>query len=78
MDQQKPRKKSKYGAYAKFSGMAFQMIGIIFIGSYIGVKLDEKFPNENNWFTISLSLLSVFLSIFMVIRGINATSKETK
>jgi F0F1-type ATP synthase assembly protein I len=52
------------------------MIGIIFIGSFVGVKLDEKFPNENNWFTVCSSLLSVILSIVMVIRNINSASKD--
>lgn len=78
MDQQKPRKKTSYGAYARFSGMAFQMVGIIFIGSFIGVKLDERFPNENNWFTIVFALSSVILSIVMVIRNIISASKDTK
>lgn len=77
MEQQKPRKKNGYRAYARFSGIAFQMVGIIFIGSFVGVKLDQKFPNENNWFTISFSLASVILSIVMVIRNINSASKDT-
>lgn len=78
MDQQKPRKKRDYKAYARFSGMAFQMVGIIFLGSFIGVKLDERFPNENNWFTIALALASVILSIVMVIRNINSASKDAR
>jgi len=76
VDQQKLPKKNKYGAYARFSGMAFQMIGIIFVGSFVGVKLDERFPNDNNWYTMALSLASVILSIFMVIRNINSASKD--
>ncbi len=76
MDQQKHPKKNSHRAYARFSGIAFQMVGIIFIGSFLGVKLDEKFPNEYNWFTIGLSLLSVILSIIIVIRNINLASKD--
>ncbi|WP_430908595.1 AtpZ/AtpI family protein [Maribacter sp. 2-571] len=76
MDRQKPRKHNKFNAYARFSGMVFQMVGIIFVGSYIGVKLDERFPNDTNWLTVVCALTSVLLSIYMVIRNINSASKD--
>lgn len=78
MDQQKhPKKKSSFNAYARFSGIAFQMIAIVVIGAYFGVKLDEQFPNEANLYTLSLSLASVILSVIFVIRNINSTSKDS-
>ena len=78
MKQQKPlEKKNSFNTYARYSGMAFQMIAIIALGSYFGVKLDEKFPNEKNWYTIALSLTSVILSIVVVIRNINSVSKDS-
>lgn len=78
MDQQKlPKKKNGFNSYARFSGIAFQMIAIIVVGSFIGVKLDERFPNENNWFTISLALFSVLLSVVFVIKSINSASKDS-
>ena len=67
----KPLKK-----YARLSGMAFQMLVIIFGGTFLGVKLDEKYPNEHNLFTLFLSLVSVLISIFVVIRTVIKTSKE--
>jgi hypothetical protein len=68
--------KNKLNTYAHFSGIAIQMFAIIGIGSYIGVRLDDNYPNEYNLYTIMLSLTSVVVSIVFVIRRIIAGSKE--
>lgn len=80
-----PLKKSKQkpidrlNTYAKFSGIAFQMIVIIGLGTYVGLKLDEKYPNELSLFTIALSLISVIITMFYVIKqATNTTRKKTK
>jgi F0F1-type ATP synthase assembly protein I len=52
------------------------MAAIIIVGTFIGVTLDEKYPNENNLFTASLSLLSVTLSVLYVIKRIISASKN--
>jgi hypothetical protein len=52
------------------------MFAIIGLGCFIGVKLDEKFPNTHNLYTLILSLTSVILSIVYVIRRIIAASKD--
>ena len=75
MKKQKPKKQLKH-SYARFSGIAIQMFAIIGVGSFIGVKLDERYPNKNNLFTISLSLLSVIIAIIYVIRRITHSSNE--
>ena len=75
MKKQKPKKQLKH-SYARFSGIAIQMFAIIGVGSFIGVKLDEKYPNKNNLFTISLSLFSVIIAIIYVIRRITHSSNE--
>jgi hypothetical protein len=62
--------------YARFSGIAFQMFAIIGLGTYIGVKLDKKYPNEKNLFTLGFSLGSVIISILYVIRQIISASKD--
>jgi F0F1-type ATP synthase assembly protein I len=74
--EQKPKGQLK--TYARFSGLAIQMFAIIGIGSFIGVKLDENFPNKNKLYTIILSLTSVIMAIIFVIRRIIAASKDDK
>ena len=52
------------------------MFAIIGIGSFAGVKLDELYPNKHNIYTIILSLASVLISIYFVIRQITSASKD--
>lgn len=71
MNQQKsPRKKRSLNNYARFSGIAFQMLAIIGGGTYLGVFLDEKFPNKHPIYTIICSLFAVLISIYFVVRQI--------
>ena len=62
--------------YACYSGIAIQMLAIIGIGTFVGIKIDENYPNKHNIFTALLSLTSVVLSTFISIRRIIANSKE--
>lgn len=71
------RKKNKpFNSYARFSGIAIQMIAIILVGTFVGVKLDEKHPNKHNLYTLGFTLSSVIISIVYVIRRIIAGSKD--
>ena len=54
--------------FAKYSGMAFQMFGIILLTTWGGIKLDKLSGNETPVFTIILSLLGVFAAIYTVIK----------
>ncbi len=56
--------------YAKYSGIAFQMVAIILIGVFGGMKLDEYLNLKFPVFTVILSIVSVFLSIYYVIRDL--------
>ncbi|MGC1632759.1 MAG: AtpZ/AtpI family protein [Gelidibacter sp.] len=76
--QQPPKKENSLNNYAKYSAIAFQMFAIIGIGSFIGVKIDEYYGNENKLWTIILSLCSTILAVVFVIRRIIANSKDDK
>lgn len=67
--QKNPRKKQLH-KYARFSGIAFQMIVIIVLGALGGNKLDEKYPNRYQLFTIICSLLAVAISMYYVIKQV--------
>lgn len=43
-----PKKDNPLNSYAKYSSIAIQMFAIIGIGSFIGVKIDDHYGNENN------------------------------
>jgi hypothetical protein len=59
---------SSLKSYAKYSGLAFQMGIIIFIGTWGGYKLDQLFKFESHILTLILSLLSVFIAIYTAIK----------
>ncbi len=55
-------------SYAKYSGLAFQMGLIIFIGTWGGYQLDRYFHFESHILTLILSILSVFIAIYTAIK----------
>ena len=58
---------SPMSAYAKYSSMGFQMIAIIGIFTYAGLKIDESANHHTKWVTGILSLAGVFISLYIVI-----------
>jgi len=70
---EKKQPKKQLHKYARFSGIAFQMIVIIVLGAYAGMKLDEAYPNKKQLFTITLSLLAVAISMYYVIKQVTKT-----
>ncbi|PCJ25170.1 MAG: hypothetical protein COA97_08475 [Flavobacteriales bacterium] len=64
------KKPKQPNLYVKFSGMAFQMGAIIGLGAWGGMQLDEKFQTESKLFTIVLSLTSIFIAMYLVIRDV--------
>lgn len=56
--------------YAKFTGLAFQMIAIIGIMAYAGFKIDEHAGHATKWVTAAMSLAGVFISLYLVIRSV--------
>jgi hypothetical protein len=56
--------------YAKFTGLAFQMIAIIGIMAYAGYKIDEHAGHQTKWITAAMSLAGVFISLYLVIRSV--------
>ena len=60
--------KQSLKSYAKYSGLAFQMAAIIFIGTFGGYKADEYFGFEKHILTLILSLLSVVFAIYFAIK----------
>ena len=73
----KPLNKSKaHNNYLRFSGIAIQMGAIIGLGAWGGVSLDNYYQNTNKAFTISLSLIAIAASLYLVIKEVIKMSKE--
>jgi len=64
------QKKNNLNSYAKYSGIAVQMLVIILLGVFGGVKIDEWLELTIPIFTVVLSLLSVVLAIYTVTKDL--------
>ncbi len=73
-----PNKQSQkpLNSYTKYSGLGLQMIIIIGGGCYAGYKLDDYFKNtETPIYTIILSLVSIALAMYVVLKDFIKPSK---
>ena len=63
------KKKKKYlDSYARYSSIGFQMLAIILLGVFGGVKIDQWLKLGAPVFTVILSLLSVILAIYYAVK----------
>ena len=60
--------KNSLNKYARLTGIAFEMMAIIFIFVWLGKKADEKMGNEINYFTALGSLIGLAGSLYVVIK----------
>ena len=76
MTEQQPLKKRKpkspenkgLNDFAKYSGMAFQMLAIILVTTWGGIQLDKLAKFHTPVFTIILSILGVFAAIYTAVK----------
>jgi len=64
----KNNNKNHLKSYAKYSGIAFQMIAIILIGLFAGIKIDKWLSLKFPAFTIILSILSIIFAVYFSIK----------
>lgn len=73
------KKKKKYlDSYARYSSIGFQMLAIILLGVFGGVKLDQWLKLEAPVFTVILSVLSVVLAIYYAVKDLLKTGPKNK
>lgn len=65
-----PPKNNKYKNYVQYSGLGFQMIAIIGIFTFAGVKLDENQGLKTPIYTAILSLFGVLIALYTVIKSL--------
>jgi len=64
----KNQKKNYLNNYARYSSIAFQMLFIILLGVFGGIKIDEWLDLSFPVFTVILSILAVVAAIYYVTR----------
>ena len=75
-DQKDQNQKDRLNNYARFTGMGFQMLVTIGLGVFIGVKLDENYPNKYSTFTIICSLAFIGIALYSVIKQVTKFSNQ--
>lgn len=66
--QEEDEENSPLQTYARYSGMAFQMIAVILASTWIGTRIDKWLTLETPVFTIVFALLGVFGGIYLSVR----------
>ena len=61
--------------FAKYTGIAFQMLGTIGVFAFIGHQIDAHRKSEKPIFTALLGLLGVVVSLFQVVRSLTKKNK---
>ena len=70
MQKNKKKKKKQLSSYIKYSSLTTQMAVIIASGTFFGDYLDKKHTSDTPVYTIILSLLSIFLALYWVLKKI--------
>ena len=62
------KEESGVNAYAKYSGLGFQMLATIGGGVILGQYLDKRQALETPWWTIGLTLLGIGMALYFVFK----------
>ena len=57
-----------FGNYAKYMGVAFQMLAIIGGAAFIGFKIDQWYNHKVQWVTAIACVIGVCFSIYHTIK----------
>lgn len=64
----KPNPRKNLNDYARYSSLAFQMMAIIGVGIFGGMKLDKYLALKRPVFTVLFSVISVILAVYYAIK----------
>jgi len=61
--------------FARYSGIAFQMLATIGVFTFIGYQIDKNRGGTKLIFTAVFGLLAVIVSLYQVVRSLNKTKE---
>jgi len=76
MPGKKIKKQKQLNSYIQFSSLVTQMAIIIITGVFFGDFLDKKSQSDTPIYTIIFSLLSIFLTLYYVLKKITHQNGE--
>jgi ATP synthase protein I len=54
----------------RYSGVGFQIMATVGVGFFIGYKLDEYLGNKKPYFAAGISVLFVFLALYVALKDL--------
>jgi len=57
IDPKVTKRRQKVRQYAKYSGIAYQLFGLVALGVFVGLKADKYFGFRNNYITAFLVII---------------------
>lgn len=64
--------KKQLSLYARYSGLAFQMV-IIVVAMILGGRwLDQKVENETPWYTLAGAILGIFAALYYLFKEVRS------
>lgn len=63
------KNKNPYTKYLQLTGIAFQMMAIMFVFIWLGKKADEKWGSgETNYYTLIGTLVGLGVSLYLILK----------
>lgn len=69
-EKNRPSSKRPPDAFLRYTGMATQMVVVIVVGLLAGRWLDSHFGTAKPWFTGLITVISVFLSMYLAVKDL--------
>jgi F0F1-type ATP synthase assembly protein I len=76
MPENKKNKRKQPSRFLTLTMVATQMGVTIFLGASLGKYLDERYSTPKPWFTISLTLFSLLVSLYSVLNQVNKLNDD--
>ena len=76
MPENKKNKKKQPKRFIVLIAVASQMGITIFLGATLGKFLDAKYQTEKAWYTIFLTLFSLVISLYTVLKTLNKLNND--
>ncbi len=71
-------KKNRLNSYLQLTGVVFQMGITIYLGAFLGKKLDNYIQPEKKTFTIIFTLLAVIIAMYNIIKRLNKIHRKNE
>ncbi|MFQ3214462.1 MAG: F0F1-type ATP synthase assembly protein I [Marivirga sp.] len=70
------KKPKQYKSFIRFSGIAVQMVVVIYLGNLLGKYVDRNYGSGDELYTKIITMVAVILSTVLIIRQVLAANTD--